>query len=111
MKETLVGALFTVSPQHVARTAPLYAAVGLVHILLRGPLFEITNDPAGARGRRIFAWDFLFYATFGLVVTSSVQMTGVLLVALAGLLVLFGTGLSIARRSAAGLPAKPEVAA
>jgi zinc/manganese transport system permease protein len=82
LKETLVGALFTVAPQHVARTAVLYAAVGLVHVLLRRPLFEITNDPAGARarGRRIFLWDFLFYATFGLVVTSSVQMAGVLLV-------------------------------
>jgi zinc/manganese transport system permease protein len=53
-----------------------------VHVLLRRPLFEITNDPAGARarGRRLFLWDFLFYGLFGIVVTSSVQIAGVLLV-------------------------------
>jgi zinc/manganese transport system permease protein len=105
LKETLVGALFTLAPQHVARTAVLYAVVGLVHVLLRRPLFEITNDPAGARsrGRRIFAWDFLFYATFGLVVTSSVQMAGVLLVfgflvipSVAGLMATQRPGLALA---------------
>jgi zinc/manganese transport system permease protein len=82
LKETLVGSLFTVDPAHVARVAVLYAAVGVLHVLLRKPFFEITNDAAGARarGRRVFGWDFLFYATFGLVVTSSVQIAGVLLV-------------------------------
>jgi zinc/manganese transport system permease protein len=82
LKETLVGSIFTVDPKHVARVAIIYAAVGLVHILLRKPFFEITNDPEGAkaRGRKVFLWDLLFYATFGFVVTSSVQMAGVLLV-------------------------------
>jgi len=74
LKETLVGSLFTVDPKHVLRVAILYAVIGTIHILLRKPFFEITNDPQGAkaRGRRIFLWDLLFYATFGFVVTSSV---------------------------------------
>jgi len=82
MRETLVGSLFTVDPKHVAAVAALYAVVGAVHWFLRGPFFEITQDPEGARGRgrRVFLWDFLFYATFGLVVTSAVQIAGVLLV-------------------------------
>ena len=82
LKETLVGSLYTVDPLHVAFVAGLYAVVGLVHWLLRRPFFEITHDPDGARerGRRVFVWDFLFYATFGVVVTSSVQIAGVLLV-------------------------------
>jgi zinc/manganese transport system permease protein len=82
LKETLVGSIFTVDPKHVARVAMLYAAIGLVHVALRKPFFEITNDPvaAEANGRRLFVWDLLFYATFGFVVTSSVQMAGVLLV-------------------------------
>lgn len=82
LKETLVGTLFTIDPRHVARTAALYAAVGVAHWLLRRPFFEITADAAGARarGRRLFWWDFLFYAIFGFVVTSSVQIAGVLLV-------------------------------
>jgi zinc/manganese transport system permease protein len=96
LKETLVGSLFTVDPAHIARTAALYAVIGLAHIALRRPFFEITNDPerAAMRGRRVFAWDFLFYGLFGVVVTSSVQIAGVLLVfgllvipAVAGLLV------------------------
>jgi len=82
LKETLVGTLYTVDPAHIARVAALYAVIGVVHFLLRRPFFEITNDPQGARarGRRLFLWDLLFYATFGLVVTSAVQIAGVLLV-------------------------------
>jgi hypothetical protein len=82
LRETLVGTLFTVAPDKVLKTAILYAAIGAIHFLLRRPFFEITNDPRGAeqRGRRLFAWDFLFYGLFGFVVTSSVQIAGVLLV-------------------------------
>lgn len=82
LKETLVGSLFTVDPKHVLRVTILFAVIGLIHVLLRKPFFEITNDPVGAeaRGRKIFLWDLLFYATFGFVVTSAVQMAGVLLV-------------------------------
>lgn len=82
LKETLVGSLFTVDPAHILGTALLYAAIGMVHFVLRRPFFEITNDPekARARGRNIFGWDFLFYGLFGFVVTSSVQIAGVLLV-------------------------------
>jgi len=82
LRETLVGSLFTVDPRHIANVAVLYAVVAAVHFLLRRPFFEITQDAraAKARGRRVFLWDFLFYATFGLVVTSSVQIAGVLLV-------------------------------
>ncbi len=105
LKETLVGSLFTVDPNHVAKVAALYTVVGVVHWFLRGPFFEITHDPEGAerRGRRVFLWDFLFYATFGFVVTSSVQIAGVLLVfgflvipAVAGLMASGRTGVALA---------------
>lgn len=105
IRETLVGSLFTLDPRHVAIVAALYAAIGVLHWVLRKPFFEITNDPQGARqhGRRLFVWDFVFYATFGLVVTSSVQMAGVLLVfgllvipAVAGLLASPRAGVALA---------------
>ena len=82
LKETLAGSLFTVSPRHVQETALLYAIIGAAHFLLRKPFFEITNDPKGAaaRGRKLFWWDLAFYGMFGFVVTSSVQIAGVLLV-------------------------------
>ncbi len=96
LKETLVGSLFTVDPARVVRVAILYAVIGVVHVLLRKRFFEITNDPAGAkaRGRRLFFWDLVFYATFGLMVTSSVPIAGVLLVF--GLLVIPAVAGSIA---------------
>jgi len=82
LKETLVGSLFTVAPSHVLRVAVLYAVIGVVHVLLRKQFFEITTDPAAAKakGRHLFFWDLVFYATFGFVVTSAVQIAGVLLV-------------------------------
>ena len=76
-----------------------------MHVALRRPFFEITNDPEGARrrGRRLFFWDFLFYGIFGFVVTSSVQIAGVLLVfgllvipAVAGLMTTPRTGGALA---------------
>jgi zinc/manganese transport system permease protein len=105
LKETLVGPLFTVDPRHILNVALLYAGVSIAHFLLRKPFFELTNDPQGARarGRRVFLWDFLFYATFGLVVTSAVQIAGVLLVfgllvipAVAGLMATPRTGPALA---------------
>lgn len=101
LKETLVGSLYTVDPAHLARVAVLYAVIGAIHWFLRKPFFEITHDAEGARarGRRVFGWDFLFYATFGFVVTSSVQIAGVLLVfgylvipAVSGVMAAKGTG-------------------
>jgi zinc/manganese transport system permease protein len=82
LKETLVGSIFTVDPASVIKTAVIYAVIGTIHFLIRKPLFEITNDPVAAQksGRNLFGWDVLFYATFGVVVTSSVRIAGVLLV-------------------------------
>jgi zinc/manganese transport system permease protein len=82
IKQLLVGSILTVTPAEVATLALLYAGIGTLHWVVRRPLLEISLDPEGAiaRGRRIRRWDFLFYASFGLVVTSSVRIAGVLLV-------------------------------
>ncbi len=105
LKETLVGSLFTVDPKLIVRIALLYGGIALLHFLLRKPFFAITDDAKAAKeqGRNLFFWDFLFYATFGLVVTLSVQIAGVLLVfgllvipAAAGLLATTRTGLALA---------------
>jgi len=104
LKETLVGSLFTVEPGYVVKIAIVYAVIAAIHVALRKPFFEITTDPAGAkaRGRRVFLWDFLFYATFGIVVTAAVQIAGVLLVF--GFLVIPAVaGLMATSRTAAAL--------
>lgn len=70
LKQILTGNILTSGLNEVSIIVPLYAAIGLLHWLLRsqmsgtGPLF----------------WEFVFYASFGVVVTSSVAIAGVLLV-------------------------------
>jgi zinc/manganese transport system permease protein len=82
VRTMIVGNLLAVRPHAVAQVAVLYAAVGLLHWLCRRPFFLISTDPAAAfeQGWRVRAWDLLFYASFGVVVTSSVRIAGVLLV-------------------------------
>ena len=81
IKQILVGSILTVTPAEVAALALLYAPIGAVHWLIRRPLLEISFDPDGAGAQRaVRAWDFVFYASFGVVVTSSVRLAGVLLV-------------------------------
>src|SRR5262245_47733777 len=79
--QRLVGGILTVTAPEVGRLAALYAAIGALHAAVRRPLLEISCGPEGAgrHGRRVRAWDFFFYVTFGIVVTSSVRMAGVLL--------------------------------
>jgi zinc/manganese transport system permease protein len=82
IKQLLVGSILTVTPAEVGILALLYTGIGALHWMVRRPLLEISFDSEGAagKGRRIRWWDFFFYASFGLVVTSSVRIAGVLLV-------------------------------
>jgi zinc/manganese transport system permease protein len=82
LKEMLVGNILTVSWWEVEKTALLYGAIGLFHYLYRHKFLLISIDPQKAeeQGISVRFWDFLFYASFGFVVTSSVAIAGVLLV-------------------------------
>jgi len=77
LKDMLVGNILTVSKFTVAKTAALYAIVGLFHYIFRKKFLAISM---GEQIPRIKLWDFLFYTSFGFVVTSSVAIAGVLLV-------------------------------
>src|SRR6266536_1049301 len=82
LKDMLVGNILAVSRAEVARTALLYGGIGLFHYIFRKKFLLISTNPAQAEasGISIRFWDFLFYASFGFVVTSSVAIAGVLLV-------------------------------
>ena len=82
LKEMLVGNILTVSWHEVGKTAALYGAIGLFHFLCRKKFLAISmnHDKAELQGISVRLWDFLFYASFGFVVTSSVSIAGVLLV-------------------------------
>lgn len=82
LEELLAGSLLTIPRDDLTSTALLYSGVGVFHWLLRSRFFRISQDRMGAirDGWKVGWWDFLFYASFGLVVTSSVHIAGVMLV-------------------------------
>jgi len=82
IKNLLVGNVLLVTKKEVLRTFGLFAAIGLIHALLRKRFLMVTfhEEEAKRRGVALRLWDFLFYATFGLTVVSFVQITGVYLV-------------------------------
>ncbi len=77
LKDMLVGNILTVSWRTVIETAILYALVGLFHFVFRRKFLAIS---LGESIPHVKWWDFLFYTSFGFVVTSSVAIAGVLLV-------------------------------
>jgi zinc/manganese transport system permease protein len=82
LKDMLVGNILAVSPHEVTKTAILYGCIGLFHFIFRKRFLAISmqHDSADKLGINVPLWDFLFYASFGFVVTSSVAIAGVLLV-------------------------------
>src|SRR5437764_8946213 len=70
LKQILTGNILTSGLNEIVFIVPLYAAVGGLHWLLRRRL----------TGTGSLFWEFVFYASFGMVVTSSVAIAGVLLV-------------------------------
>jgi zinc/manganese transport system permease protein len=82
LKDMLVGNILAVTWPQALKTALLYSAVGTFHYVFRRRFLAISMDRAraAADGISVRFWDFLFYASFGFVVTSSVSIAGVLLV-------------------------------
>jgi zinc/manganese transport system permease protein len=83
LKDMLVGNILTVSWATVIKTAIVYALVGVFHYVFRKKFLAIsvgahTGEAEGTPNVKL--WDFLFYTSFGFVVTSSVAIAGVLLV-------------------------------
>jgi zinc/manganese transport system permease protein len=82
LRDMLVGNILSVQWPDVWTTAAIYLAIGIFHWVYRRRFLEISLDPkaVAARGISVRWWDFLFYASFGFVVTRSVAIAGVLLV-------------------------------
>lgn len=82
IRQALVGDILLVPPGEVLHMFLVYCVVGLFHFIFRKRFLALSRDPEGARrsGADVRLWDFLFYASFGFVVTCSVHVAGVLLV-------------------------------
>jgi zinc/manganese transport system permease protein len=82
IKELLAGSILWVTWPVVLRDLAICAAVGVFHWLFRKRFALISEDPeaAFAGGLAVRWWDFLFYLSFGVVITVSVEIAGVLMV-------------------------------
>lgn len=81
IREALIGKLLLVSDKEVLKMFIIYSMVGIVHFIFRKNFFLISeNHEEAGKTLNIRLWDFIFYVLFGLVVTSSVKIAGVLLV-------------------------------
>ena len=81
LRKSLVGDVLLIRPSEIAVVAGIFALIGLIHFIFRRQFLAISQAHAGENpaGLRIWGWDFLFYALFGVVVTVIVHLFGVLL--------------------------------
>jgi zinc/manganese transport system permease protein len=82
LKRTLVGDILLVQRGEVLRAFGLYAVIGVIHFIFRKRFLMISFEPERAIAQKVSVkwWDFLFYMLFGFVVTSFVQIGGVLMI-------------------------------
>lgn len=80
--DVLEGAIIWITWPTILTKGAAYAALGLLHFFLRKQFLKISFHPEEAEreGWNIRFWDFLFYMSFGVAVTMSVPVAGVLLV-------------------------------
>jgi zinc/manganese transport system permease protein len=75
--ETLTGTLIWVAWPQIIRMAVAYTTLGVIYYILRRPFLSVSLGETGPQAR---AWDFLFYVLFGIVISLSVPVAGVLMV-------------------------------
>lgn len=75
IKSLLVGQILWVSKEDVLKVFLIYAGVAILHYRYRHWFLAASRGQLSSRQTR---WDFAFYALFGVVITSSVHVAGVL---------------------------------
>lgn len=77
IKNLLAGQILWVTWGDVTRVAIVYSIVGIIHYIFRKQFLDASLN---CSTKKTILWDILFYALFGVVITSSVSVAGVLLV-------------------------------
>ena len=82
VKEIMTGSILWIKWNTVLLTLVFYSLIGLFHYICRRKFLLISENPeqAESAGINLRLWDFLFYLSFGFVITISVNTAGVLLV-------------------------------
>lgn len=80
LKELIAGRVALVTPAILTKLVISCAIVGAAFLGLHRRLLKISTDPkaAEAAGISIRLWDFVFYLLFGVLITQSVSVLGVL---------------------------------
>ena len=76
--ETLTGTLIWVSWPEIIRMAVAYTILAVIYFVFRKPFLSVSLGEVHAPRAR--GWDFLFYVLFGIVISFSVPVAGVLMV-------------------------------
>jgi zinc/manganese transport system permease protein len=83
LKQTMVGELLYLQKgEQVLKPFVLFVVIAALHFVFRKKFLMISFAPERAEAEKLSVrgWDFLFYALFGIVVTTFVHIGGVLLV-------------------------------
>jgi zinc/manganese transport system permease protein len=78
LRETMTGSLIWVDWDTILEMAIVYTVIGAVHYAFKHKFLAVTFQAERVRNVRL--WDFLFYASFGIVISFSVETAGVLMV-------------------------------
>lgn len=82
IQQMLTGNLLWVQWKDIALNSIVFALAGLIFWICHRPLHQISDNykTDARKGFGMMAWDFVFYAMCGAVITVAVRMTGVLVV-------------------------------
>lgn len=82
LKFILNGNILWVGWGEIVKTALIYSVLGYLHYRYQSQFLLVSHNPEQAQkeGLKIWLWDLFFYASFGIIITSSVQIGGILLV-------------------------------
>ena len=82
MEEMFAGSILWAQWPDIIHCAVVYAAVGIFHYIFRDKFINLScnyNNTSNNNDMKVMWWDFLFYASMGIVITYSVEFAGVLL--------------------------------
>ncbi|MCE5252453.1 metal ABC transporter permease [bacterium] len=81
LEEMFAGSILWAKWPQILLCAAVYSIIGIFHYIFRSKFIRLTTDYKGAAqgGMNVMVWDFLFYASMGIVITYTVEISGVLL--------------------------------
>ena len=80
LKSLFNGSILWVRWEEIIILAGVYCLLGLFHAVFHKRFYSLSFAENGKEQRQSFLWEFLFFATFAIIITFAVNVAGVLLV-------------------------------